>query len=201
MILRSSQLTFDIEAVLRQHDPACARHRYFAELMKENERLNLVSRETSPRDLDRLMAESLLPLAVLSSPVQRYLDIGSGGGFPAVPFLMCGVVGPQAVLVERTQKKAAALRRIMLALDLKAHIMASSFEQTDFADRFDLVTVRLVRLTPALLARIRTVLSSGGRLVYYATPKFECDDDLVQTFTYSAGNAHTVKSFTVFSKA
>ncbi len=173
-----SPLTYDGRELLDKYDPQKNLDRFFTQLTQENKRVNLVSRETIGGDrLAQLAAESLAVFETIPpAGVEAYLDIGSGGGFPSVPFLLTHQVA-RAVLVERTQKKASALRRILLALDVKATIMATTFETTSFHDEFDLVTLRLVRLTQPLLTAIMAAVKPGGRFLYYAVSDFPIDSD------------------------
>jgi len=171
--------------------------RYYKYLMAENQKVNLVSRETSREDFDRLTAESLLPLEILDNGFGSYLDIGSGGGFPAIPILMTERVFGEAVLLERTQKKAHALQRILAELDLPATVHDRDYEHFQLPAKFDLITLRYVKLTPRLLDRIAGHLSDDGRFVYFSTPEFEITSAGVETYAYVSPQSDVVKSFSV----
>ncbi|MEW5995197.1 MAG: RsmG family class I SAM-dependent methyltransferase [Candidatus Zixiibacteriota bacterium] len=164
-------LRYDADDILRAFDPSNRLDQYFRLLAQENRRLNLVSRETMADQfsvLRRLAVESLVPLSVINrESFESYLDIGSGGGIPAIPLILTGKI-KHATLVERTQKKAAALRRMLIALDLRAEIIPNSFEQITWDKGFDLVTLRLVKLTQKMLNRILPLLNPGGYFVHYA---------------------------------
>jgi hypothetical protein len=97
----STPVSFDITELLAKYDPKGKLESYHDLLMAENQRVNLVSRETTREDFERLIAESLLPLEILTSGFGSYLDIGSGGGFPAVPILMTERVVGESILLER----------------------------------------------------------------------------------------------------
>jgi 16S rRNA G527 N7-methylase RsmG len=194
-----SPVIYNPSQLLQRYDPENRLKRYFELLLKENKRLNLVSRETGVTcetgdacftnkecvgGLERLAAQSLLPLEVIDIPqAATYLDIGSGGGFPAVPIIMTQSIH-QATLVERTQKKAAALRRILIGLDMKADIISSNFEETAFDTTFNFITLRQVKLTPRLLRKILSVLAVDGVFVYYSRPDFEIKNAGVELTTY-----------------
>lgn len=181
---------YDPVSLLKQLDSGNRLKKYFDLLREENSRINLVSRETlkpqaknnafskSADPLQRLAAESLAPINEHGETTYRnYLDIGSGGGFPAIPILLTYNISA-VTLIERTQKKAGALRRITLSLDLRVEIVPTSFEQYESQpDSFDLITMRLVRLTPPLLNRIVDVLHPGGLFVYYATTELQYHND------------------------
>ncbi len=99
----------DPHAILRKYDPQSRLGLYFRWLTKENDRINLVSRETIADGLERLAFESLVPLEKIDrSHIRNYLDIGSGGGIPAIPLLLAATSKGQcchATLVERVQNK------------------------------------------------------------------------------------------------
>ena len=146
-------------------------NRYLDLLQAENKTVNLVSRETSREDLMRLAVQSLAPLAVTEArshfdQASTLLDIGSGGGFPAVP-LMITNQNLTGVLLERRQKKARALDRIVTALGLKARVLDEDFDHYNLAAKSDLISIRYVALTQKTLTRIRSVIAPGGAVLYY----------------------------------
>jgi 16S rRNA (guanine527-N7)-methyltransferase len=195
-------------AFLEQTDPDNRLAAYFDLLRSENRKINLVSRETLGPDsgdnasLQALAAESLLPLVQPEiGNISRYLDIGSGGGFPALPIMI--IRQPDhAMLVERTQKKAGALRRILIGLGLTAAIEARSFDELTLDTSFDLVTLRLVKLNPRLLKAILRYLDDGAFLVYYSRPEFDPASMGAEstTYYYTIGSDTTKKCFTLLKK-
>ncbi len=146
--------------------------KYFSVLMEHNSRVNLVSRETSRDKFDRLVAESLLPLDQLVLPVDGYLDIGSGGGFPSLSILLSGLISEGGVMVERTGKKAQALRSMLTELGLKGPSgppesrgsQRSSPGATCYSPPCE------ARYTSPY--RIRGLLRPTAVLVYYSRPEF-----------------------------
>lgn len=205
-------ITYDPSELLQRLDPQAKLERYYELLLQENKRINLVSRETgiarfidkdSFAGLKKLAAQSLLPFEKIDiDEIDNYLDIGSGGGFPAIPILLTRRINQTCLLVERTRKKAGALRRILLALDIKATIMNQSFEETSLEPAFDLITLRLVKLTPQLLNRIFFLLRPSGYFVYYAAPDFDLTGKSVDTATFyhSTSSGEATGCFTIFRK-
>ena len=198
----------DPTSFLEQVDPENRLIPYFDLLRSENRKINLVSRETLGPDsgdnstLQALAAESLLPLAQPEiGNISRYLDIGSGGGFPALPIMITRQID-NVFLVERTQKKAGALRRMLVGLGLTATIEAKSFDEITFDGRFDLVTLRLIKLTPRLLKAILRCLNDGAFLIYYSRPGFDLAGIEVSSTTcyYTIGSDTLQKCFTLFKK-
>jgi|GEM_PF-1413210 len=201
MFPESDKIEFDIEAVLRKYVPKKKLEQYYRELMAVNRKVNLVSRETTPSDFTRLAAESLLPLDIIKPTLtaENYLDIGSGGGIPAIPLLMTGKIS-QAVLVERTAKKAAALEKILKALSIKAEVIPRNYEELTFKKPFELITLRYIKLTDALLKKIFINLAIGGFFVYYSSTELETYKNLAQTHTFTTPQDAVVKSLTLYQK-
>jgi 16S rRNA (guanine527-N7)-methyltransferase len=157
-------------------------NRYLDLLQAENAKVNLVSRETSRDDLMRLALQSLVPLAVdltreILTAAKTALDIGSGGGFPAVP-LSLAFPNLSFTLCERRQKKARALERIIRGLKLDATVLAEDFDHHEFDTPFDIITLRYVTLTQKTLSRARSAIADGGAILYYGLtePGFDLAD-------------------------
>ena len=191
-----------IEDILQKHGKAVSLDAYLSLLTLENEKTNLVSRETSAADLKRLIAESLVPFEKLElKTVDNYLDIGSGGGLPAIPIIITKNP-PESVLIERRNKKASALRRISLELKIKPVVIEQTFEDIAFDKTFDLITVRLVRLSGSILKKISEILSHSAVFIYYgAFQSAKCPPELSYTiYSYAIGDDSPAKAFTLFRK-
>ena len=143
---------------------------FLALLMEWNARVNLVSRKASPEDLAGHVADSLEGLRHFPSGARRFLDVGSGGGFPAVPLLLAR---PEltGVLVESTAKKAAFLRAASEVLGLTASVVEARFPDSFPRDMapFHVMTTRAVAQPLELASAARRVLAPGGRSLLYTT--------------------------------
>lgn len=196
-----TQIDFDIDSVLTQFRAPQWLGRYWEVLSEENSRVNLVSRETTGDTFRRIVAEALLPFTQLPKDWGAYLDIGSGGGIPALPVLLSESTSGPAVLYERIKKKATALSRLTTALGLSgAIIIPESFGEHQSSIRFSLVTLSWVTLTPALLKSIVAVMQPGATLIYYSQPNFESRDLTVRVFSYSQTNDDIHKYFSIITK-
>ncbi|MEE8577806.1 MAG: RsmG family class I SAM-dependent methyltransferase [candidate division Zixibacteria bacterium] len=200
-----SMLPCDAGALLQRYDPDSRLDSYYDALMVENEKVNLVSRETNRESFDRMVVECLLPLDSLCDTstsklplFENYLDIGSGGGLPLVPLLLSKVIR-HATAVERTIKKATALGNILNRLKLNARVISRTFEETKLATQFELVTMRYIKLTPALLSLIMKSLSEEGKFIYYSEPDFKPSDAHVVTHQFSHLSGSPVKHFSIIS--
>jgi 16S rRNA G527 N7-methylase RsmG len=200
MIPEAKTIELDIDATLARHDPDRFLDSYLDALVSENSKINLVSRETSMPDLKRLAAESLLPLAYMKGSIDSYMDIGSGGGFPSIPILIALRPSTRACLVERTLKKASALKGIIRSLELHALVFEATYEETDFEGRFDLITLRLVSLTRPMLKQVYRDLKPGGYLVYYNHTDLALDGFARESYSYISSQSSPVKGFTIYRK-
>nr|MBN2277634.1 class I SAM-dependent methyltransferase [candidate division Zixibacteria bacterium] len=143
---------------------------YIRTVLDFNKYVNIVSRETTPVNLVRLAADCLIPFDILGRPEGRFFDIGSGGGLPGLILLL---THPhlEAVLIERTGKKATFLRDAIKHFDLKARVIEKDFiEAAGQMDpgSFPLGTMKLVRLDLKILGRAISLLKPSGNFIYYA---------------------------------
>jgi 16S rRNA (guanine527-N7)-methyltransferase len=117
---------------------------YLALLKKWNVAQNLVSRETG--DLwERHINDSKQLAENVQATVQHIIDIGSGGGFPAIPLAIASrETERRFTLLEPIQKKAAFLRTVARELKLPVTVHAVRAEDFDSRETADLVTARAV---------------------------------------------------------
>lgn len=152
-------------------DEGAALATYLELLGRWNRKINLTALVVDPPSdeaIDRLMIEPLVA-ATHAAPGDRLaIDIGSGGGSPAVP-LKLAMPSCRFVLVESKTRKSAFLREVGRALHLTDYAIENRrFEELssrmDLRGQADLVTLRAVRIDAALLTMIRVVLKPGGRV-------------------------------------
>ncbi len=139
--------------------------RFVELLLRRQEVMNLVAPSTIPKIWTRHVADSLQLLA-LAPNVKRWIDLGSGAGFPGL-VIACDLAkapGEEVHLVESTQKKAAFLGDVIAALALPAVVHARRIE--DFtrqdATRFDVVTARAVAPLDKLIGYAIPLLKRGA---------------------------------------
>jgi 16S rRNA (guanine527-N7)-methyltransferase len=143
----------------------------FAQLLGRWQRVqNLVSRETLADVWTRHIADSL-QLLKYTAGATRVLDLGSGGGFPAVPMAIAIKSGEvEFVLVEPNARKASFLRAA--ARDLKLDLRVETARAEDMVPREtfpDVITSRalaplgqLLRLAlPFFGSKTRAILHKG----------------------------------------
>lgn len=93
---------------------------------------NLVAPSTLPHVWMRHVADSI-QFVGRAPGVLRWVDIGSGGGFPGIvtAILLKRQAGAEVHLVESTEKKAAFLRMVIRELGLPAKVHAMRIERAD----------------------------------------------------------------------
>lgn len=140
--------------------------------VKWSARINLAAPSTLPELWHRHILDSaqLLPLAPTA---QRWLDIGSGGGFPGavVAILLRERPGTAVELVESNNKKAAFLRSVLAEVGAPATVHAIRIEEASTRVAMpDIVTARalaglgkLLGLSAPWLTRGATGLFHKGR--------------------------------------
>ncbi len=149
---------------------------YYDILARWNSRINLTSLplvDCPPATLDRLIVEPLAAARYVPEGPVKWVDLGSGGGSPAVPLK---IVRPESrlTMVEATTKKATFLKEVVRDLgladaDVENLRIEELDEKTQLKGTVHLVTARAVRMTTALFGAIRGLLIPEGRLHLYAT--------------------------------
>jgi len=146
---------------------------HFEDLLHKWQKVqNLVSRETLGAFWSRHVADSLQLLPHIAAGASHILDLGSGGGFPALPLAIALKPGPVSFrLVDSVGRKGSFLRTVARELDLSVKVDVTRIESLDSRETAstDLVTSRafapLDRLLPhaARLAPDARLLLHKGR--------------------------------------
>ena len=148
-----------------------------AALLDENAKVNLISRRTPAEEYWTLhLLDSLLPVPHIDLAGQEVLDFGTGGGLPGIPLCLLFPTCRMTLLDGRA-KKIAAVKKIVKMLDLKAcEAVSSRVEEQalqEWAQRFDTIVCRSVRLEPHTAKALLRLVKPGGRIVLYKGRTFE----------------------------
>ena len=146
---------------------------YFQLLAKWNAKINLTGlnvEDPTPEGIDRLLIEPLLA-APLGSGATSLIDIGSGGGSPALP-LALALPGVRLVMIEVKTRKSVFLREAARELGLlDARVVTSRHESLlsdpTFHEAFDLLSVRAVRVEQRVFAALQAFVRPGGKLFHF----------------------------------
>lgn len=129
---------------------------------------NLLSKNDERRFVERHLCESLAPLGTMAAGgIERWLDIGSGGGLPAVPLALAGL-GRHWTLVESRRMKTLFLLKVKqeLALD-SIDVICARIEKLEPSEPVMGVTSRAtLSLTPTLSEASRFVATDGKAFLW-----------------------------------
>ena len=146
---------------------------YFRLLSTWNTKINLTGldlSDPSPETIDRLLIEPLIAAMHVSASTRRVMDVGSGGGSPAIP-LALAIPGIDLLLVESKIRKSVFLREAIRALELEAGVVTARFEELlarpDLHEAHDLLTIRAVRVEPRVLMSLQAFVRPGGHIMLF----------------------------------
>jgi len=198
-------ITYDPEELLGRLDPNHKLEPYFQILLSANQKVNLVSRETSYEDLVRIAADCLVPFELLASPAGRIFDIGAGAGFPSLVLLL-GFSGLEGVIFERTGKKALFLESMVRGYDLNAEIISGDFLTVSGdlpSESFDYGFMKYVHLDKKILSTALLLLKHSGCFIYYSRSDFlsaEMSEGIVvRALPYYLDDQKQVHTISIFS--
>lgn len=122
--------------------------RYAHLVLEANRKINLVSRSVDPAsEIERQIAISLCTMRVIVLHAARWIDIGSGGGFPAIPL---AILRPDIdfLSVEPIAKKAYFIERAAQELQIQnLRIKAMTIDgvmSSLAAPQWDVVSIKAV---------------------------------------------------------
>jgi 16S rRNA (guanine527-N7)-methyltransferase len=128
---------------------------------------NLISPKDEGRFVDRHLRESVDAAGWMrEAGAERWLDLGSGGGLPAIPLLLTGV-GSSWVLVESRRTKTLFLRRVLQDLEIpNVKVINERLENiathAEYAAGFDGFTSRATLTLGPTLELATTVVRPDG---------------------------------------
>ena len=145
---------------------------YLELLAKWNKTINLTAldlRSPIPApSIDKLVVEPLMGRSFMPEGVPRWVDLGSGGGSPAIP-LRVSVQRGDLTMVESRERKCAFLREAARRLGLaRSGALAVRFEDLQLAGA-DVVTFRAVRVDEAFVALLQRVSAHSARFLAFGS--------------------------------
>ncbi|MEW5984800.1 MAG: 16S rRNA (guanine(527)-N(7))-methyltransferase RsmG [Acidobacteriota bacterium] len=157
---------------------------YYRLLESWNQKINLTAFNLAgapDEAIDRLLVEPLVASRHLAGshahphfvvgPHPQMLDIGSGGGSPAIP-LKLALPNVRLLMVESKTRKSAFLREAIRQLGIEgADVLTARAEELlarpELHESQDFVTVRAVRTEQKLMVRLQAFLRLGGRIMLF----------------------------------
>ena len=143
----------------------------YVELLRHwNRRMNLTALDDKDAGLDRLIIEPLV--AVSHVPREgRAIDIGSGGGSPAIP-LKLAIPELSLLMVESKTRKTAFLREACRQLEIEDVVVETGryealLSRPELHEVHDLLTLRAVRIEERVLRGLQAFVKPGGALALF----------------------------------
>lgn len=158
---------------------------HIALLERWNKHLNLVSATSLPDIWERHVADSLQLVPLAPSPVTRWLDLGSGAGFPGLPIaavLAERDPAAEVVLIESDQRKSAFLREAIRVMGVTATVTNARIEAVEPVP-CDVVSARALAPLPRLCKlchRIAAPIAPDRRPIFLFPKGKTLDSELTE---------------------
>lgn len=144
--------------------------RFHDELVHWNARVNLISRKDVENIYERHILHALCLLKYASVPHgARWLDVGTGGGFPGIPVK---IVRPDVkmLLVDSIAKKVKVTKMLaqhtgLRHIDVQTRRAESLVDFEDYQHSFDIVSARAVAPLVQLASWTVDLLKDGGQIL------------------------------------
>ncbi len=149
-------------------------------------KVNLTAHPRDPDEIVFHVFDSIIPVSLaVSSKIlrlgahpdreRRFLDIGSGAGFPGL--VIAAAINAQVTLVESRRKRATFLNEAIIEMGLRnAHVESVRAETLDLRIGFDLITARAVGVPIEMFKLAGKGLHPGGVLMLYVSAAQKFDD-------------------------
>lgn len=145
---------------------------YLFQLKKWNRTINLISQQTVDEDIvDKLLIPSLGFFKLVGSVKEGVLDIGSGGGFPALPIKIYNR-NIDISCLEKNHKKTTFLNYIFNKLNLKCNVSNMALESLNVKNgpaNIKYITARGINVTSVFLKSISIL--GVHFLIHFTSPK------------------------------
>ena len=169
----------------------------YVELLKKwNPKINLVSRSTLDDIWTRHIVDSAQMFKLSDSKTLRWVDLGSGGGFPGLVLaIISKELAPQTqfTLVESDQRKCAFLRTVARETGVKITVIAQRIEGVD-PQNADILSARALSDLPMLLQYAKLHLAKTGHCLFPKGQRWEKEVNIARDswhFEYEAITSET----------
>ncbi|HEX6975950.1 MAG TPA: 16S rRNA (guanine(527)-N(7))-methyltransferase RsmG [Vicinamibacterales bacterium] len=147
---------------------------YYDLLSRWNKKINLTALDNPDEAIDRLLLEPLIAARHFRPTDSRLMDVGSGGGSPAIPLRLAGPV-TALTMVEVKARKSAFLREAVRQLSLaNTNVETSRYEELlarpELHESYDVVSLRAVRVESKVLGNLQAFVKPGGSVFLFRGP-------------------------------
>ena len=156
---------------------------YYELLDRWNRKINLTSLDNPDEAIDRLLLEPIVAARQLPSQTANLMDIGSGGGSPAIPMRLCSPT-IRLTMVEAKARKSAFLREAVRALRLEQTVVETAryeelLAKPELHESFDVLSLRAVRVEVRTLFTLQAFVKREGLLFLFRGPSGPDAPDVV----------------------
>ena len=148
---------------------------YLDELCEWNKKTNLTGLTSREEIIKDLLLDSIIP-AVFLPDYGRFLDVGSGAGFPGIPLMICK---PEltAHFLEPNSKKVSFLKQVIRLTGLRQiGVIRGRIEESPnlfHLKGYHIITARALAHLPQVLKWCAPHLASGGLIISFQGSHFE----------------------------
>jgi len=148
---------------------------YLDELCEWNKKTNLTGLTSREKIIKELLLDSMIP-AVFLPDYGRFLDVGSGAGFPGIPLMICK---PEltAHFLEPNSKKVSFLKQVIRLTELgQIDVIRGRIEKNPnpfHPEGYHIITARALADLPQVLKWCAPHLTSGGLMISFQGNHFE----------------------------
>lgn len=135
--------------------------RYSDLVLKWTPKINLIAKGTAPEIWERHIEDSAQIYKLAPDGWRRWIDLGSGAGFPGVVVAIIDQENRPVTLVESDQRKALFLKTIKRELGLNLDILTERVESVGVTG-FDVVSARAFTSLDALLLHASRLIAQNG---------------------------------------
>lgn len=147
---------------------------YYDLLARWNRKINLTALDNPDEAIDRLLLEPVAAARYLRATDLRLMDVGSGGGSPAIPMKLA-VPAVDLTMVEVKARKSAFLREAVRRLSLaNTGVETSRYEELlarpELHESYNVVSLRAVRVETRVLSTLQAFVRPGGAIFLFRGP-------------------------------
>lgn len=171
--------SFEKQGIFLSEEQLKKFEKYYELLLFYNSKFNITAITEREEVIEKHFVDSILGVDKIIG--DKWIDIGSGGGFPAIPVK---ILKPdvELTLLEATGKKCEFLKTVCKELGLKKVSVingrAEEIAKTDeYREKFDVCSARAVARLNTLAEYCLPFVKVGGRFVSY---KGDCQEELIE---------------------
>ena len=147
---------------------------YYELLSSWNRKINLTALDNPDEAIDRLLLEPIAATKQFPTPDANVMDVGSGGGSPAIPMKLA-MPASKLTMVEVKARKSAFLREAVRNLALEnTTVETNRYEELlarpELHEAFNVLSLRAVRVEVRTLLTLQAFVKPSGLMFMFRGP-------------------------------